>query len=133
MNHLGQVEAGIQKGNLAPICLEEPPAAGKDAAEKERLARLSPRGQPLPYCPKAWLEEKDDKGESKWLFKYRDDTIAPHPLINVDALAWAARGAVNAGLSAFLYLQELESCKRSATPPFNRCEDLGKVGACAAK
>ena len=47
------------------------------------------------------------------------------PLL-VDVERWSLRGAANAGVAVFLYLDQLERGTVKALPPYNKCEELGK-------
>jgi mono/diheme cytochrome c family protein len=130
MNHLGHVDpAGIQKDNLVPTCFAEPTPDKGPVADVQRTA---PSGELMPYCPKAWLAAQDDNGEPKYKFKSHPSPVVPGETVFTDANRWAARGAVNAGLAVFQYLQQLESCAVSPTPGYNNCGQLGK-STCSKK
>ena len=43
-----------------------------------------------------------------------------------DADKWATRGAINAGLAVFLYLDQLSKGLIQAKPLYNQCELLAK-------
>jgi hypothetical protein len=40
-----------------------------------------------------------------------------------DVQRWSIRGAINAGLAVFLYLDALERGQIQPEPPFNKCEE----------
>jgi hypothetical protein len=81
------------------------PAEGSQAfadAEEYRNANRTANGQPLPYCPQA--------------------TITTDQYAGPEAVeAWGIRGAMNAGFSVFLFLNELSNGRVDRTP-YNQCE-----------
>jgi hypothetical protein len=52
------------------------------------------------------------------------DPDIPGRRILTDAKRWALRGAVNAALSVFLYLDAIEHGTVTPKPPYNQCEQL---------
>jgi hypothetical protein len=72
-----------------------------------------------PYCP-------DDlfAGNDKWKLASIPNPDSPAlPRILTDAKKWAQRGAVNAALSVFLYLDAIERGTVVPQPAFNKCEN----------
>jgi hypothetical protein len=101
----GQVAERLGEGNLAPWCVTPPERFGSELA-----------GKKLPYCPEqvrvdspAYLSETGDEAER-----------------------WKLRGAANAGVSVFLFFDDMN--KRIAqgersprTVPYDRCQDFTAV------
>jgi mono/diheme cytochrome c family protein len=104
----GRVQMGIQPGNTAPWCLQKAfDQATADRVSQEWQAQGG-TGQP-PYCPDAFLGTDD----------------APANVFNdKDVERWATRGAMNAGMSVFLYLDALAKGKKAHPTPFDHCEQL---------
>ena len=127
MNQIGQIEKGIKPGNLVPMCLKptdascavgpDPCAACPDPSGECKSVQSFYANNKLPWCPASLFVKAPDLKE-KWQFRYRgaEDFF--------DATAWASRGAINAGLAVFLYLQDLETGKRTPQPSYNECEKL---------
>ena len=132
MNQAGQIEKGIQPGNLVPLCLKptdpscalgaDPCAACTDKDKNAQCTYL--QGQHasthLPWCPSSLFAKAPDKSD-KWQLQSK---LVGGDWKFVDIDAWATRGAANAGLFVFLYLQDLETGKRTPQPAYNECEKL---------
>ncbi len=101
--HSGTVSlGGIEPGNRLPWCID--PQNGKftgNFTEAEKLANITAYaqanptgGQPLPLCPSQLFNAVPVMGgvsvSPEWLLERK--------------LTWARRGAINAGLAVFLYL-----------------------------
>ena len=104
----GGVQIGISADNAAPWCLLRP-------AEPELLALVEAdwqsragAGTAPPYCPDSFLA---------WEQNFFSEQ---------DAESWATRGAMNAGLAVFLYLDALAKGDAQRPVPHNRCEELGE-------
>jgi hypothetical protein len=144
LNHLGQTVTGIHtfddgqdKANFMPVCVRQPLNCIKDAdpcgacAEGEKMAcqganEAHGSKYHAPWCPES-LFATDAEGKPKFLFK----SIGPadsmgNGTIWTDIDQWTTRGAANAGLSVFLYLQDLEAGKVSPRPAYNECEKLAQ-------
>ena len=100
-DQLGRVTVGIQPDNSDPWCLQRP-AIASDLAAVERYWR-EPLGKPdpIPFCPDG-LQRLDEAAVKRW----------------------SMRGAMNAGLSVFLYLDALAKGEVTRPIPYDRCEDL---------
>jgi hypothetical protein len=119
----GQVEMGVQPGNVFPICVPLPSDPQQKTMADSYLAANpvgGPGGPVTPYCPDAWL--KDPK--NALIQTNTTDAMGNSVHLYPDADAWAARGAINAGMAVFLYLDQLE--RGNVTPPiqYNHCEQL---------
>jgi mono/diheme cytochrome c family protein len=123
LDHLGHVVSGVQPENLFPVCVRKPTVPGwvdGAMAYVKDFPAGGPGGPTVPFCPQALFEPDDQK----WLLKSELDEDN-HP-IPVDAETWALRGAVNAGMAVFLYLDQLEKGLVKPKVQFNRCEELRK-------
>jgi hypothetical protein len=107
----GGVQIGIQPGNTAPWCLIRPTdQATIDRVEREWQAAHAGAGQP-PYCPDAFLGTVD----------------APLNVYTAaDVERWATRGAMNAGMAVFLYLDALSKGQKRHPVAYDHCEQLTK-------
>jgi mono/diheme cytochrome c family protein len=95
----GTDSSGLTPDNLWPWCIN-PQLDAQFADPVEAYAKANN----LPLCP---------SGVSFWGTK--------------DAERWAVRGAINAGISVFLYVHDLEA-KGEPDPDYNQCELLGGSG-----
>jgi mono/diheme cytochrome c family protein len=114
MNHLGQA-VKWKDDHLMPFCVRAPASAADQELVKQDLRGAG--GQPMPFCPEILFEPGPDGKPKRALLRSREPDAFP------DANRWATRGAANAGIAVFLYLQELERGKLKPLPPFDRCED----------
>ena len=119
--------------NLFPMCVREPPA-GSDAhaaadALLQRLAESNTGGNVIPYCPSALFAAGTD-ANGNGILKWRLSTIndSNQNLTFPDANKWALRGAINAGLAVFLYIDQL-SQSGAPQPLYNQCDLLSSAGA----
>ncbi len=130
MDQRGRISTGdlAAVGDLFPMCVREPPA-GSDAhtaadAFLRQLATTNTGGNVIPYCPDAlFAKGTDTNGNAvqKWKLStpLSDASVFTFP----DANNWALRGAINAGLAVFLYLDQL-SQSGTPQPLYNQCELL---------
>jgi hypothetical protein len=57
----------------------------------------------------------------KWQLAY---TNVKGTNVYTDANTWGTRGAINAGLAVFLYIDQLSRGMITAKPPYNQCDQL---------
>jgi len=120
MDSHGQVTNGIQSDNVFPVCMPMPTDPQQKAIADQFLASHpvgGAGGGTIPYCPDAWL--KDPKNVLGSVY----DSAMGH-YTYPDANAWAVRGAINAGMSVFLYLDQLVRGKVAPPVQYNHCEQL---------
>jgi mono/diheme cytochrome c family protein len=91
--------------NLYPFCIVKPSLEAELAVADAYVAANTLGGQPLPYCPASVLVSG---GGTQW--------DAPR------LEAWAVRGAVNAGLMVFFYLDAVS--KGLSPKRYDQCELL---------
>ncbi len=135
MDQRGRVSTAdlASAGDLYPMCVREPPA-GSDAhaaadALLQKLADNATGGSVIPYCPAAlFAGGTDTNGNAilKWALSTPKD--ANQNFTFPDANSWALRGAINAGLAVFLYIDQL-SQNAAPQPLYNQCELLSSAGA----
>ena len=70
-----------------------------------------------PFCPDVLFQDPANQLVST------PDLIGGQT-IYTDANKWAIRGAINAGMSVFLYIDQLEKGGITPKPTFNHCEQL---------
>jgi hypothetical protein len=104
-DHLGRIRSGVDSQNLAPWCLRTPSDPSVKTALESYWHDQWADGSPPPYCPVAFLSDE-----------------AGH-LTDVEASDWSRRGAMNAGLSVFLYLDSVEHGTKPI-PDYDHCEQL---------
>jgi mono/diheme cytochrome c family protein len=108
-DHEGHVQLGVDDDNLAPWCIARSANPAITAAVEARWQAHAGAGAEPPYCPEALL-------------------LNAGPVSNLwsasDIDAWAARGAMNAGMAVFLYLDALAKGTATRVVPYDRCEEL---------
>jgi len=100
-DQLGEVTTGIQPGNSAPWCIERPDDGAAVMIVEQYWADTLGHATAVPFCPEAQMQ------------RYSED----------DVTRWSIRGAMNAGLSVFLYLDALAQGKKERVVAYDRCED----------
>ena len=113
MDQHGNVKNGITADNPFPICARLPAVPSSTAVQFVNANPVGgPGGHPIPACPDALFTPANQ-------LSYGTD-----PRASTDAKKWAARGAANAGLAVFVYLDQLERGLITPKPPYNHCEQL---------
>jgi len=97
-NHLGKIDGGVLPENQLPWCWTA--TAQEQAAAKAYAHEHAVAGQDLPECPTGWSAGQ---------------------LTDEEREAWAVRGAINAGLSVFVYLDDLAQGRIPRRRAFNEC------------
>lgn len=117
MDHRGRVVTGLKPDNLFPLCVRKPSDPAQ-LARAEQFLRTHPvaGGAVIPWCP-ASLFAPDNKLRSEY-----DADTTRYDLIDVQR--WATRGAVNAGVAIFVYLDQVARGNLKPTPAFNHCEQM---------
>lgn len=124
MSDRGEVASTVFTGSSMNICIKRPPDAGMAAEveQKRKQHQFAKARNLVPYCPEA-LFAKGADGKEKYKFRMVYDEVAQRNRF-VDTETWAARGAINAGLAAFLYLEQVSNGTLKPRPRFNECERL---------
>jgi mono/diheme cytochrome c family protein len=136
LNHRGEIVEGITPDNLFPTCLRQPagdatqPGTQANFAETFRTRYLVKGQDALPYCPPGLFaagtgDPDPNTGAVPLAWQLPTEVGQGGALVSAAADAWAARGAINAGLAVFLYVDQL-SRGLSPKPPYNHCELMGQ-------
>jgi mono/diheme cytochrome c family protein len=112
MDQHGNVTTGIiTPDNGFPLCIPKPTSTAETNIANAVLAASPINGNVIPYCPAGIVQASN---------KLKVDDSGDH----VDGRRWAARGAINAALAVFLYLEGIESDPSSRPVPYNQCNLL---------
>jgi mono/diheme cytochrome c family protein len=128
MDHRGRVANGITADNLMPICIREPTDPTQHQNAETFLAANpvgGPGGNRIPYCPPDIFQVDPTTQQPKYQLAYTVDQGLPD---YVDGKKWAARGAINAGMAVFLYLDQVERGITKVLPSYDQCESLSATG-----
>jgi mono/diheme cytochrome c family protein len=129
MDQRGQVQSGVTTDNQFPICLQrpsDPTQAGYADAFRAANPVGGPGGNLIPYCPAdlfATAIGSTGVASSKWQLAYTRDPMTGQN-VYTDANSWGTRGAINAGLAVFLYVDQLSKGTITAKPPYDQCDQL---------
>jgi mono/diheme cytochrome c family protein len=116
LDHTGNVQMGVTPDNLFPICVPKPTDPTELQNATTALQAKPALGKsPVPFCPDGFLTTSNQL--------VVDDSTGQS--ISVDGRAWAARGAINAALAVFLYLNNIESNPSQRQPLYTQCNLLG--------
>jgi hypothetical protein len=108
----GQVQVGVQPTNTAPWCIAKPGNADtRTRVETEWAAHAGAEQQP-PYCPDGYVLDAQ--------------SMPANVFSDGDIDRWATRGAMNAGMSVFLYLDALAKGQKQRVVLYDHCENLTK-------
>lgn len=107
----GRVESGVSPDNLFPWCIA--PTTDPEAAQWLAEQKTADGKQP-PVCPASFLSEAN---------RYKSELVNGGEKY-VDIEKWALRGAINAGLAVFLYLDDMVANGRPPYPAYGECEKL---------
>ena len=114
MDQRGQIRTGLTADNWFPMCVQKPTAAA-DLAAADKLLQANavggPGGNVIPYCPPG--------------FATPDRQLKAGTSGYDDGQKWAARGAINAALAVFMYLDQIERDGSKRQPLYNECELRG--------
>ncbi len=116
LDHRGQVVQGVTADNLFPLCFKKPDDPTQLAAANAFRAAQAVQ---VPYCPPELFA-----GGGMWKLASLPDPEIPGRRVLTDARKWSVRGAINAALSVFLYLDGIERGLIIPRPAFNQCEQL---------
>ncbi|MGZ3438354.1 MAG: hypothetical protein ACXVDD_02515, partial [Polyangia bacterium] len=115
LDHHGNVVNGVMPDNLFPLCIRKPTDAAQLQAADAFLAAQTVKP---PYCPAELFANAE-----KWKLQTDPNPDGPAlPRVLTDARKWSVRGAINAALAVFLYLDGIERGTVAPKVPFNQCE-----------
>lgn len=116
MDHLGNLATGVTPDNLFPLCVPKPSDASQLQIATQALQATPVLGKNvIPFCPDGFVQPT-----------HRLATDGSG--INVDftdGRKWAARGAINAALAVFLYLDQIERDPSKRQPLYTQCNLIG--------
>ena len=115
MDQHGNLTTGITAGNVFPLCIPKPTNPTELNFANAALAAAPVNGNVIPYCPNGIVQSSNALEV--------DGGTGDH----VDGRKWAARGAINAALAVFLYLEGIESDPSSRPVPYNQCNLIGST------
>ncbi len=116
MDQNGDVVTGLDPAtNLFPLCVQKP----TDATQLQIATAALQAGKVLgksaiPFCPDGFIQ-------SSRRLAVNSDVSPPD---YTDGRKWAARGAINAALAVFLYLEGIESNPAARQPLYTQCSLL---------
>jgi mono/diheme cytochrome c family protein len=111
MDAKGNLTTGLA-GNTFPICVQKPTSASETIQATQWLTAHKVRGNVVPFCPDGLVAPANQLTATQGEFK--------------DGRKWAARGAINAALAVFLYLDQIERDSTKRKPLYNQCDLLPK-------
>jgi hypothetical protein len=112
MDQYGKVTNGIQPGNFFPLC-------NRNGQGPLVTNQQSGSAANVPACPASLFGN-----DAQNLLKVVETPPGSGVFDTVDARVWAARGAINAAASVFLYLDGVAKGTVVPQPPYNQCEKL---------
>jgi mono/diheme cytochrome c family protein len=118
MDEFGKIHMGITPDNPFPFCVHKPTDPAALQIAENVLASIAvggPGGTVIPWCPDAFVVESNRLDDGS-----REMESNTYP----DAKKWAARGAINAAMAVFLYLDGIERNPSLRQPLFNQCDQL---------
>ena len=133
LDQRGDLAYGLTPDNLFPVCLRQPagdpgqPGTQAYFAERFRTSHLVNNKNAIPYCPQALFvpgngDPDPNTGVAPLKWQLPSESMGGE-IVSAAAEAWAARGAINAGLAVFLYVDQL-SKGATPKPAYNHCELL---------
>jgi mono/diheme cytochrome c family protein len=119
MDHLGNLRTGVTPDNLFPSCVVKPsdPALLQIATTQLQASPVAGTNAVIPFCPDGFLTTAHQltvEGSGIGTTDY------------IDGVQWAARGAINAALAVFLYLDQMERDPTQRQPLYTQCNLIGK-------
>jgi mono/diheme cytochrome c family protein len=116
MDHLGNVVSGVTADNLFPICVEKPGDPTQlEYATRALAATPVNHKNVMPFCPDGFVQSSH---------QLQVDTSTGVTAFT-DARKWAARGAINAALAVFVYLDQVEKDPSQRQPLYTQCNLIG--------
>jgi hypothetical protein len=117
MDPSGNIQTSVTSDNLFPMCVRPPTTPAQLAIAQQALQASPVLGKNvIPFCPDGFavpahqlLITSDNNGNTDF----------------VEGRQWAARGAINAALAVFLYLEQMESDPTKQQPLYTQCNLLG--------
>lgn len=111
--HDAQVASGVSSTNRLPWCLR----AGNNTTDASLQAYANSHplgGKPLPICPQQMFQDISVLGGASVSPIWTEERIT----------TWARRGAINAGLAVFAYIDAVARGTTLPKPGYDQCESL---------
>jgi len=104
----------LQPDNTMPWCILKPASSDLLSIAQQYVVDNAVNGTPLPLCP-------DSMTSGNYQMKQTAQTAGS---TNNDLQNWATRGAINAGIAVFEYLDQVVAQGLQPQPPYDHCELL---------
>jgi len=114
MDDRGNLDQGLTADNLFPICVPKPTDPAQLAFATAALQASPVKGNVIPFCPDGFLTT------SNQLTISNSGGVVDY----TDGRKWAARGAINAAMAVFLYLDQIELDPTKRQPLYTQCNLL---------
>jgi mono/diheme cytochrome c family protein len=111
-DHHGKVAPLLGPDNVLPWCIVTPSDAGQAAIAQKYAVDNAIDGTPLPLCPDSLLSGNHQMLQDPPSLDNGHDDLGN----------WATRGAINAGMAVFLYLDQIVVKGLKPVPAYDRCE-----------
>ena len=111
----GRIATSLLPDNTMPWCILKPTDATMLALAQQYVVSNAVNGAPLPLCPDTL---------SSGNYQLHQDP--PGTGSNDELENWATRGAINAGLAVFLYLDQVVVHGLQPVPAYDHCEQLNQ-------
>ncbi|HEX7479269.1 MAG TPA: hypothetical protein VF331_15795, partial [Polyangiales bacterium] len=108
----GQILPSLGASVRAPWCFKKPTDPNDLATAQALVQQFARAGQPIPFCPDQLFAQQAGK--------------PAYQLTRDDVTRWTMRGAINAGLSVFVYLDALLKHEKLPVIPYTSCDQLPK-------
>ena len=113
-NQFGQIVPSLQSDNTMPWCIMPPMDAVELPTAQQYAIDHAISGNSLPFCPASLISGS---------YQMMQD-LPGSGGTNNDLQNWATRGAMNAGLAVFLYLDQVVAHGLQPKPSYDHCEHL---------
>jgi hypothetical protein len=114
MDQRGNVQQGVTADNTFPLCISKPTDATQLGYATAALQAGPVQGNVIPFCPDGFVQAS-----------HQLNVVSGGGTTDfADGRKWAARGAINAALAVFLYLDQIERNPSSLQPLYNQCNLL---------
>jgi hypothetical protein len=134
MDHRSKIVTGVDNTkNFFPMCIRKPADGSQELAWADAFLQANkvggPNGVVIPYCPAELFATKDvmdpQTGQTTKVDKFLLSAVPNNGSFEyVDGKKWAARGAINAGMAVFVYVDQIERGQLKVPPAFDQCEAL---------
>jgi hypothetical protein len=117
MDQNGNIQTGVSSDNLFPMCVLPPKPDQLQLAQNALQASPVLKMNVIPFCPDGFAVTANQLEVTGIGTGATPDFV--------DGRKWAARGAINAALAVFLYLDQMERDPTKQQPLYTQCNLLG--------